>query len=265
MRTTGFIPYKTSQKEILPKSYRVKALPQRRKMLLMMINEMLSEAARFDMVDTAQFRDTVPHIFYRRILSHFQCHRLRPERTRPVRRIYAAESMLFHRFFSAAEHPVAAYLAHREGGKSAAWEFDTQSEHPAAELIHLIFDGRDVRMSLDLDTLFARTVFRRIKREPSKRVTLDMPYIHIDQHGVRTRLHPRWKSVDPERLECRHDEIAEGLRQLQDEGIDQCYLVYPKTDTFRRHIQVSAEHTDQLKMIPYSFTFSLREKSACCA
>jgi len=34
----------------------------------------------------------------------------------------------------------------------------------------------------------------------NKIVTLDAPYIHIDQHGVRTRLYTRWKHVNPNNL-----------------------------------------------------------------
>lgn len=266
MRKTGFITRKDTQQEILPKSYRVEALPQRRKMVIMMINEILGKKARFDTRDASLFHETVPHIFQRRIFSHFQGRKLRPETGQRVRRIYSRESKLFNHFFAASDYPAARMLAGTNRDKdTGTCELCPQSDHPAAELIGLIFDGRDIRMSLDLDTLFATTVFRRIKREPSKRITLDMPYIHIEQDGVRTRLHPRWKSVDPERLECRRGEIEEGLRQLRDDAIDQCYLVYPKTDLFRRHIQVKDAYTNQLKMIPYSFTFSLREKPSCCA
>ena len=50
-------------------------------------------------------------------------------------------------------------------------------------------------------------------------------------------------------------------RRIKQE-IDQCYLIYPKTDTFKRHIMVKGESSEQLKMIPYSFTFCNREKKS---
>ena len=262
MRKIGFIPCRGTQKEILPKSYAVEQRHERRKMLIAMINDSLPEAARFSSADNGQYRQTVPEIFDDRIRSFFQCHRLRPERPQRVVRIYTHESLLFERYFSRSSHPMGRYFARNSPG-SGEFRMLLGYDHPAAQLIALIFDGREVRMMLDLDTLFAHTVFRRIRREPSKTITLDPPYIHIDQHGVKTRLHPRWKQVDPRRLEQRREDIEQGLQQLKHDGIDQCYLVYPKTERFQRHIQIKNGETDQLKMIPYSFTFSQKEKKSC--
>lgn len=262
MRKIGFMPYKTTQKEILPKSYRVDTRPQRRKMLIAMLNEQLSEAARFDLSNPAAFTRTLLELFDTKILSFFPCHRLRPERPRPVTRILMYETALFGQFFNYSRHPLARWFAtcmpYRE-----SFRMQSGHTHPAAELIGLIFDGREIRLTLDLDTLFAQTVFQRIKREPSKTITLDPPYIHIDQNGVRTRLHPRWRRIDPDRLETHREEIDNGFRQLRDEGIDQVYLLYPKTERFQRHIQLKNDRTDQLKMIPYSFTFTQKEKRSC--
>jgi hypothetical protein len=262
MRKIGFMPYKDTQKEVLPKSYAVEKQYQRRKMLMAMLNESLPAAARFSTTDSGQYRQTVPEIFNARILSFFQCHRLRPERPQRVVRIYTHESLLFGRFFRRCTHPRARYFA-RNTVREESFQMLIGYAHPAAQLIALIFDGSDIRMMLDLDTLFTQTVFRRIRREPSKKITLDMPYIHIDQNGVKTRLYPRWKQVNPCRLEQRREDIEHGLKQLKDDGIDQCYLVYPKTERFQRHIQIKNGDTDQLKMIPYSFTFSQRKKKSC--
>jgi hypothetical protein len=262
MRKIGFMPYKETQKEILPKSYRVDARPKQRRMFIAMLNEQLSEAARFDLSNPAPFGQSLLELFNEKILSFFPCHRLRPERPQRVVRIHAHESQLFGAFFNYCSHPRARWLAERTPHRES-FRMLLGYAHPAAELIQLIFDGRQIRLTLDLDTLFTHTVFRRIKREPSKTITLDMPYIHIDQHGVRTRLYPRWKQVDPRRLEQRREDIDHGFKQLSDEGIDQMYLLYPKTERFQRHIQLKNSRTDQLKMIPYSFTFTQRKKQSC--
>jgi hypothetical protein len=262
MRKIGFIPYKNTQKEILPKSYRIGKRNQQRRMLIAMLNEYLPEAARFPTTDTAQYDRTIPEIFNEQILSFFQCCRLRPERPQRVLRIYRNESQLFGQFFNYSRHPRARWFARRIPHCNDFHPMLGYS-HPAAHLIQLIFDGREIRMTLDLDTLFAQTVYHRIKREPSKQITLDMPYIHINQNGVRTRLYPRWKKVDPSLLQQRSSDIENGLKQLDEEEIDQLYLVYPKTETFQRHIQIKNDQTDQLKLIPYSFTFSQKERKTC--
>jgi hypothetical protein len=126
-------------------------------------------------------------------------------------------------------------------------------------LIQLIFNGKEVEMMLDLNEIFTRTVFNRIKKEENKVVTLNAPYIHISQHGITTRLCPRWKHINPKKLQQNYREIHDGFSQLKNEKIDQCYLVYPKTDDFMRHITLKDECEQELKMIPYSFTFINKE------
>lgn len=262
MRKIGFMPYKNTQKEILPKSYKVDERDKQRKMFIAMLNEYLPEKARFTTSDNVHYKQTLLEIFNEKIFSFFQCYHLRPERPQRIVRVYTHESQFFGQFFNYSRHPKARWFArsipHREG-----FRLLLGYSHPAAQLMQLIFDGKEIKMTLDLDSLFARTVYRRIKREPSKRITLDMPYIHIDQHGVKTRIHPRWKQVDPKQLQRRKEDIDSGLQQLCEEDIDQFYLIYPKTEVFQRHIQVKNEQTDQLKMIPYSFTFSLKDKKTC--
>ena len=81
-----------------------------------------------------------------------------------------------------------------------------------------------------------------------------MPYIHIDSRGVRTRLYPRWKRLDPQSERARSETLEEGIRQLSDAQVDRCYLLYPKTEKFRRHIEVNTGMPGRLQAIPYSFT-----------
>ena len=132
--------------------------------------------------------------------------------------------------------------------------------HPSTNLIQLIFNGKDIEMMLDLNEMFTRTVFNRIKKEDNKIVTLDTPYIHISQHQTTTRLYPRWKHINPKKLEHHQRDINNGFLQFKDANIDQYYLVYPKTDNFRSHITLKDQLSQELKMIPYSFTFLNREK-----
>ncbi len=258
MRKIGFSPYKKRTKEVLPKTYKVGEREQQRKMFFTLINDSLPKEARISLKNTQLFQHDLLTIFTDKVQSFFQLYRLRPERSQSVRRIYTQESQLFDQFFKQCHDAKAQFMT-----KSLFFdqEFKMQEryKHPAAELIRQFFNGKDVEMMLDLDSLFRQTVYRRIKKEAGKRVTLDTPYIHIDQHGTRTRLHPRWKHVDPKDLGKRDGDIGEGFTQLKEEEIDQCYLVYPKTDTFKRHITVEDGTSERLKMIPYSFTFCNRE------
>lgn len=261
MRAIGFVESRRGEKEILPRTYGVETLEARRRMFFTLINESLSSAAKFSLEKEGLFRHTLHAIFKERICSFFQMHRLRPERAQRIKCIYACESQLFNQFFKQERDGKSRYMT-RQVRFNPNFVMLTGYRHPVAELITMIFDGRNVGLTLDLDRLFTQTVFRRIKRENGKKVTLDTPYIHIDSHGVRTRLYPRWKRLDPGNERTRTKTLREGARQLSETDVDQCYLLYPKTEKFRRHIEVNSAMQGHLKVVPYSFTFCNRS-SGC--
>jgi hypothetical protein len=262
MRTIGFMETGTGEKEILPRTYGIESIEARRRMFFSLINESLCEAARIPLGDPKRFHFSLHVIFKEKIFSFFQIYRLRPERAQRIVRIYAEESLLFNQFFKQERDAKSQILTQRV-------LFDPDFSmlagyaHPAAQLIQVIFDGRNVGLMLDLNRLFAQTVYRRIKREPGTKVTLDAPYIHIDSRGIRTRLYPRWKRLDPASERSRNETLKEGTRQLSDGEIDQCFLLYPKTEKFRRHIEVKTDLPGRLKVVPYSFTFCNRCKGGC--
>lgn len=262
MRKIGFAKYKDETKEILPKTYKVSQKKSQRKMFCTMINEYLSKEAQFSLKNAHLFNFNLLNIFENKIESFFQLYRLRPEKTQKIVSIYRYESMLFNQYFKQSKNKKMRYLAKSTSFKQE-FKILLGYSHPASDLIQLIFNGKEVEMMLDLNEVFTKTVYSRIKQEKDKTVTLDAPYIHIDQHGVRTRLYPRWKHIDPKNLHLRDKDIKEGFSQLNNEEIDQCYLVYPKTDNFKRHIMVEGESSNLLKMIPYSFTFCNKGKKQC--
>ncbi|NOR57437.1 MAG: hypothetical protein GQ474_02830 [Sulfurimonas sp.] len=262
MRKIGFTKYKNETKEILPKTYKINERVSQRKMFCTMINQYLCKEAQFSLKNLKSFNHSLLNIFENKIESFFQIYRLRPQKIQKIVKIYTHDSMLINQYFKQSRNVKMTYLSRNIHFKSNFKKLLGYS-HPASDLIQLIFNGKEVEMMLDLNEIFTQTVYRRIKQEKDKTVTLDAPYIHIDQHGVRTRLHPRWKHIDPKNLQQRHKDIDDGLKQLHNEEIDQCYLIYPKTDTFKRHIMVKGESSDLLKMIPYSFTFCNREKKSC--
>ncbi|WP_294967182.1 hypothetical protein, partial [Sulfurimonas sp.] len=226
------------------------------------INQYLCKEAQFSLKNVKSFNNSLINIFENKIESFFQMYKLRPQKSQKVLKIFAYDSLLINQYFKQSKNQKMTYLSRNFHFKSDFKKLLGYS-HPACELIQLIFNGKEVEMMLDLNEVFTKTVYSRIKKESDKNVTLDAPYIHIDQNGIRTRLYPRWKHVDPKNLKQRHKDIDEGLKQLNDKDIDQCYLIYPKTDSFKRHIMVKGESSQHLKMIPYSFTFCNREKKSC--
>ncbi|MEA2110784.1 MAG: hypothetical protein U9P71_01920 [Campylobacterota bacterium] len=262
MRKIGFSPYRDGSKEILPKTYMINQRHIQRKMFFTLINSYLGEDAKIPLQNRHLFKKDLFSIFIDKIQSYFQFYKFRPEKPQKIVRIYTHESLLFHQFFKQCKDAKARYIT-KNYLFNSNFEKLLGYSHPAAELIQLIFNGKEVKMMLELNKVFTHTVYERIKREANKKITLDMPYIHINQDGITTRLHPRWKHVNPKNLQRRENDIEDGFLQLEGEEIDQYYLVYPKTDTFKRHIKVENESLQHLKMIPYSFTFCNRSKKQC--
>lgn len=262
MRKIGFAQYKDKTKEILPKTYKVSEKKSQRKMFCTMINEFLCKEAQFSLKKAHLFENNLLYMFENKIESFFQINKLKPEKSQRVVRIYTHDSILFNNYFKQSKNLKMKYLAKNIDAKPN-FKILLGYSHPVSDLIQLIFNGKEIEMMLDLNEIFTKTVYRRIRKEKNKTVTLDSPYIHINQNGVRTRLHPRWKHIDPKNLHKRDKDINDGFTQLNNEEIDQCYLVYPKTENFKRHILVKGESLNQLKMIPYSFTFCNKEKKQC--
>ena len=259
MRKIGFSISNNQVKEILPKTYKIEARAIQRQMFFTMMNEYLSDEAKIDLSDKKLFRENILNIFIQKINTFFQLDSLQPFKAQKIKKIYPLDSMLFNQFFKQSRDKKMMYL-------SKNYQFNPNFKmllgysHPASQLIQLIFDSKEMKMMFDLNSIFTQTIFKRIKRERNKKVTLDTPYIHIDQHGVRTSLHPRWRSINSKNLKPRDQDIGDGFEQLKSTSTDQCYLVYPKTNNFMRHIMVKEESTNQqLKMIPYSFTFCNRK------
>lgn len=260
MRKIGFSKFKNTTKEILPKTYKINKITCQRKMFCTMINQYLSTKTQITLKNSHIFEQNLLYIFEDKIMSFFQFYKFRPEKSQKIVHIYKEDSLLINQYFKQSRNVKMKYmtkLIHFNSDFKMLYGYS----HPSIELIQLIFNGKEIEMMLDLNEVFTRTVFNRIKKEKEKVITLDTPYIHISQNGIRTRLHPRWKHVNPRKLRERHRDIDDGFLQLQNEEIDQCYLVYPKTDSFKRHITLKGELSQELKMIPYSFTFSNRERN----
>lgn len=262
MRKIGFSKFKNSTKEILPKTYKINEITCQRKMFCSMINHYLSAQTHINLNSNHIFEQNLLYIFEDKIMSFFQFYRFKPEKAQKIVRIYKEDSLFINQYFKQSKNSKMKYMT-KSIHFNSKFRMLYGYSHPSIELIQLIFNGKDIEMMLDLNEIFTRTVFNRIKKEKNKVVTLDAPYIHISQHGVTTRLYPRWKHIHPQQLQERSHDINDGFLQLQQEKIDQCYLVYPKTNGFQRHITLKDESLQELKIIPYSFTFLNKKEKRC--
>ena len=264
MRKIGFTKFKNTTKEVLPKTYQINDIEHQRKMFCTMINQYLSQESKLNLKNKHIYKYDLLNIFEDKILSFFQFYKLRPEKTQKIQKIYTYDSLVFNQYFKQSKNKKMRYLSSKVCFMQN-FKLSPKYEHPAMDIVELIFNGKEVEMMLDLNEIFTRTVYNRIKKEKDKKVSLDIPYIHIDQHGIRTRLHPKWKNVNAKDIKQRDADIKAAFDELKTQNIDQYYLVYPKKDSFKQHIIVEDKSSNELiKMIPYSFTFcNKKEKKRC--
>lgn len=257
MRKIGFIQYKGRIKEILPHSYHIHSLSNRRKMFLSMLNTLLPAETRFRFSRCAKIRDDIYTILQDQVMAFLPFHRLRPEVRRPITTILIRESSAINRFLALSGTPRAQLLS--ASGYAEFLENTTGITHPAALIASLMVQENRLEMLMDLDELFAQTIFSRIKPQEGSTVSRDKNVIHIYDNGQVTRLLPRWKRVQPAMLSKQKVHIDLAFEEMALDPIDSYYLVYPKMDDFTRHIIVRNHDVGTVKIIPYSFTFCTKD------
>ena len=258
MRKIGFTLTNHRIKEVLPHSYHIHTLSNRRKMFLSMLNTMLPKEAHFNLSRCKKVKQDVYTLLRDKVMSFLPMHRLRPETSQPIVSILIYESGVINRFLQRIDTPLGDYLSSR-GYKGIVYS-TSGFDHPAAALASLMIHGGKIEMMLDLDELFTQTVFKRIKPQEGTIVTRNESFIHISSGGQVTRLHPRWKRMSSDSLNLCKGHINTAFEELNRDPIDAYYLVYPKMDDFTQHIVVQNCDENALKIIPYSFTFCTKEK-----
>lgn len=262
MRKIGFTKYKKTTKEILPKTYKVNEITCQRRMFCTMINQYLSSQSRLNLNNNHIYKNSLLHIFEDKIMSFFQFYKFRIEKPEKIVKIYKHDSILFNQYFKQSTNTKMRFMSSKVHFKQD-FRMLLGYTHPVTDLIQLIFNGKEVEMMLDLNEIFRRTIYSRIKQEINKTVTMDAPFIHIDQGGIRTRLYPKWKHIDPSNLEQRREDIKDGFKDIKDKEVDNYYLVYPKMESFTKHITLEDEVSDKVKIIPYSFSYINRKEKRC--
>ncbi|AFV97883.1 MULTISPECIES: hypothetical protein [unclassified Sulfuricurvum] len=258
MRKIGFVRQDGRVKEILPHSYHIHSLSNRRKMFLSMLNAVLPKEAHFEFSRCSKVKEDVYTLLQDKVMSFLPMHRLRPETSQPIVTILIHESGVINRFLQRIDTPLGDYLS--SGGYKGILYSTPGFTHPSAALASLMMRDGKIEMMLDLDELFTQTVFKRIKPQEGTIVTRDESFIHISSGGQVTRLHPRWKRMNSDSLNLRKGDINTAFDELRRESINAYYLVYPKMDDFTRHILIKNSDENPVKIIPYSFTFCTKEK-----
>jgi|GEM_PF-1711856 len=135
---------------------------------------------------------------------------------------------------------------------------------PLAKLISVIYKAGRRCLSLDLDGAFSNLVYERIKNvNKDKNVVFLEESIWIEQEHQSTFILPYFKEFDLKNLH-QYEEIKIAQEKIQQKKPTLIYLVYPKSETFKKHLELKLPLTNKnedeykVKLIPYSFSFCLK-------
>ncbi|MBL1244538.1 MAG: hypothetical protein COA39_009155 [Sulfurimonas sp.] len=164
MRKLGFEKYKQTTKEVLPKTYMVNEITCQRKMFCTMINQYLSTQSQFDLKNEQLFAHSLLGIFEEKILSFFPFYKFEPQKSQKIVSIYKEDSLLFNQYFKQSKHPKMRYLA-KSIHFNPEFKMLLGYSHPCIDLIQLIFNGKEIEMMLDLNSIFIKAVSSRINKK----------------------------------------------------------------------------------------------------
>ncbi len=171
MRKIGFAKYKNKTKEILPKTYKVNEITCQRRMFCTMINQYLSVQSQLNLNNNYIFKNSLLYIFEDKIMSFFQFYKFRPEKAQKIVKIYKKDSLLFQQYFKQSKNIKMRYMS-KDSLLNSDFKMLLGYAHPVIDLIQLIFNGKELEMMLDLNEIFTRTIYNRIKQEINKTIRL---------------------------------------------------------------------------------------------
>lgn len=109
--------------------------------------------------------------------------------------------------------------------------------------------------------LFGHHVYTRVaKQNPShhiERQSCGAIVIHGDTQEECLFLYPCWKEIGTDVRSDAFDDVTFAIDQLDNKACQHIYLLFPKTEHFRKHISIKIPHLEDagiaytLKLVPY--------------
>ena len=136
-----------------------------------------------------------------------------------------------------------------------------------AKWIELIFKNNQFQILFDLDDIFSNLVYERIKKvNRDKKVTClqnGISIMGLNEDTTSTFVIPSFSSFDINKMHL-NEQIILAKEKLQEKKHNQIYFVYPKSDNFKKHIELKlpelsmSEDEYKVKLVPYSFSFCIK-------
>lgn len=149
------------------------------------------------------------------------------------------------------------FLAHTQIDALNLETKDLKYVYEFLDLFHI--NAFYLQLHLDLDVSFTRLVYRRmIPANTHKTIVCYKDKIVVRASNQKDLvIYPKWENIDTLAL-SRVDHEIEKAHQTMNATCDKVYLVFPKNESFKRHISVigeSIKSNETIKLVPYHFKF----------
>lgn len=118
-----------------------------------------------------------------------------------------------------------------------------------------------LRYRVHNEVLFGHHIYSRIKKQnPSHRIERQSGgaiIIHGNTQAEHLFLYPCWKEIGTDVRGDVCDDVSFAINQLDNKTCQHIYLLFPKSEHFRKHISIKIPHLEDagiaytLKLVPY--------------
>ncbi len=260
----GFELQDGTYKEYLPWSEQVCTKEQRRALFISMFNFYMPEELRFSKNEFSTKR-TLLDIFTCKINSLIPISFTHKHKMVKSFSVDVVSTNIINSFLSFSRNSKARFLT-----KNCTVISKLSNKRPKillAKWIELIYNNNKLGILFDLNDIFTNLVYERIKKvNRDKKVSYSkrgISIIGLNGDETSTFVIPCFSSFDTTNMSI-VSQASLAKEELQDGIHNQVYFVYPKSSSFKKHIELRLpelslkEDEYKVKIIPYSFTFCIK-------
>ncbi|MFV0481542.1 MAG: hypothetical protein ACK5LP_06125 [Campylobacteraceae bacterium] len=240
----GFERVENEWREKTPALFKNLPRSERRRLFLSQYNFCVDSAERIKIKVNIK-QNTLFETFNKQILSRLKNqNRLSPH---PKNILFDVYSAILIKLFTCKEY---------EKIKEIVDKNIITPKYSKAKLIHRIFAGERSGIVFDAKSLFGQFVFERIKiRNKNRKVSIKDDLIVIEDENRKCLLAVMlcFKEMTKDKIHLAKEEINQGWNYISKSDVPALYLVFPKNEFFKRHIEIKNPcfTNSSLKLVPY--------------
>lgn len=133
-----------------------------------------------------------------------------------------------------------------------------EPKYPVAKLIKMLFFNGNFELFFDANFMFSQFVYDKISHKNiDKDISILNNTIRISQNGRNLLcVIPSFRDFCIDEAGVIRDEISTAIRALKEDKFERVYVVMPRNNAFKRHIEVRHCECEnhQIKLVPYTIS-----------